>query len=187
MGGDVIVPLFVVVSGLPASGKSTVAAGLAEALGLALFDKDDYLEALFGDSAVGNPQQRERLSRRADAILEESAQRNVGGVLSSWWKHPKSKADSGTPVSWLTSLPGVLVEVHCVCPPEVATSRFLARTRHPGHCDERHSEATLVSAFVEQATLGPLGVGALVEVDSELPADRAALADRIRGLVGNFA
>ena len=108
-------------------------------------------------------------------------------MLSSWWKHPKSKTDSGTPVSWLTSLPGMLIEVHCVCPPEVATARFLSRKRHPGHCDERHSEATLVSEFSEQAKLGPLGVGPLVEVDSERPTDRATLAARIRGLVGNFA
>jgi hypothetical protein len=183
----VIAPLFVIVSGLPASGKSMVAAGLAEDLRLPLLDKDAYLEALFGDAAVGNPQQREVLSRRADATLMETAQRTEGGVLSSWWKHPKSKADSGTPVSWLTLLPGLLVEVHCVCTPEVATARFLARKRHPGHCDERHSEATLVSEFVEQSKLGPLGVGPLVEVNSERPADRAALADRIRGLVGNFA
>lgn len=182
-----ISPLFIVVSGLPASGKSTVAAGLAEDLRLPLLDKDACLEALFGNAAAGNPQQRELLSRRADVLLKETAQRTDGGVLSSWWKHPKSKADSGTPVSWLTSLPGLLVEVHCVCPPEVATARFLARKRHPGHCDERHSEATLVSEFVEQAKLGPLGVGPLVEVNSELPADRAALADSIRGLVRNFA
>lgn len=182
-----IAPLFVIVSGLPGSGKSTVAVGLAEDLRLPLLDKDAYLEALFGDAAVASPQQRELLSRRADAMLKETAQRADGGVLSSWWKHPKSKADSGTPVPWLMSLPGLLVEVHCVCSPEVAAARFLARKRHPGHCDERHSEATLVNEFVEQAKLGPLGVGPLVEVDSELPADRAALAVKVRGLVGDFA
>jgi glucokinase len=179
--------MFVIVSGLPGSGKSTVASGLADDLGFPLFDKDDYLEALFVDTAAGNPQQRALLSRRADAILEETARRSAGGVLSSWWRHPKSNADSGTPVSWLTSLPGQLVEVHCVCPPAVAATRFLTRTRHPGHCDERHSEATLLSTFVEQATLGPLGVGSLVEVDSELVVDRAALAVKVRALVGRFA
>lgn len=183
-----IAPLFVIVSGLPASGKSTVAVGLAEDLRLPLLDKDVYLEALFVETAAGGkPQERELLSRRADVILKETAQRTDGGVLTSWWKHPKSKTNSGTPVSWLTSLPGQLVEVHCVCPPEVATARFLSRKRHPGHCDERYSEATLVSEFVEQAKLGPLSVGPLVEVDSELPADRAALVARIRELVGNFA
>ena len=44
-----IAPLFVIVSGLPASGKSTIAVGLAEDLRLPLMDKDAYLEALFGD------------------------------------------------------------------------------------------------------------------------------------------
>lgn len=182
-----IAPLFVIVSGLPASGKSTVAAALAEDLGLPHLDKDTYLELLFGNVAIGDPQRRALLSRRADELLLETAKRSKGGVLSSWWKHPKSKAASGTPVSWLTSLHGRLVEVHCVCAPEVATARFLSRKRHPGHCDERFSEATLLSEFVEQANLGPLGVGPLVEVDSDLPADRAALADTIRGLMAGFS
>lgn len=180
-------PLFVIVSGLPASGKSTIAVGLAEDLRLPLMDKDAYLEALFGDAVDGSPQLRELFSRRADELMADAAQRSEGAVLSSWWKHPKSKTDSGTPVPWLTSLPGMLIEVHCVCPPDVATARFLSRKRHPGHCDARHSEATLVREFSEQAKLGPLGVGPLVEVDSERPTDRSTLAARIRGLVGDFA
>ncbi len=180
-------PLFVIVSGIPASGKSTIAVGLAEDLQLPLMDKDSYLEALFGDAVDGSPQLRELLSRRADEMLTTATQRSEGAVLSSWWKHPKSKTDSGTPVSWLTSLPGTLIEVHCVCPPELATARFLARKRHSGHCDERHSEATLVGEFSEQAKLGPLGVGPLVEVNSERPTDRSTLAARIRGLVGDSA
>lgn len=150
-------------------------------------DKDEYLEALFGDTVDGSPQLREMLSRRADEMLTVAAQRSEGAVLSSWWKHPKSKSDSGTPVSWLTSLPGLQIEVHCVCAPEVAAARFLARKRHPGHCDERYSKSTLVSEFFEQTKLGPLGVGPLIAVDSTLPPDRAALAAKVRALVGNFA
>ena len=47
-------PTFVVVSGLPASGKTTLAKSLALALGLRLLDKDDILESLFGPrSGVG--------------------------------------------------------------------------------------------------------------------------------------
>jgi hypothetical protein len=38
---------FIVVTGLPASGKSTVGVTVARALGLSLFDKDEILEALF--------------------------------------------------------------------------------------------------------------------------------------------
>jgi hypothetical protein len=181
--GAVIVPLFVVVSGLPASGKSTVAACLAEDLRLPLLDKDAYLEALFRDAVDGSPQLRELLSRRADEMLTTAAQRTEGAVLSSWWKHPQSNTDTGTPISWLRSLPGMLIEVHCICRPELAAARFLARKRHPGHCDERHSEAMLVRAFTEQATLGPLGVGGLVEVDSESPFNRGIVARRIKSLL----
>ena len=38
---------FVVVSGLPASGKSTLSRRLATALSLPMLDKDDILEGLF--------------------------------------------------------------------------------------------------------------------------------------------
>ncbi len=39
-------PRFVVVTGLPASGKSTIARQLCAALALPLLDKDELLEAL---------------------------------------------------------------------------------------------------------------------------------------------
>ena len=47
-------PRLVVVSGLPASGKSTVARTLAGALGLPLLDKDVFLEALFASDGIGD-------------------------------------------------------------------------------------------------------------------------------------
>ena len=45
---------FVVVSGLPGSGKSTLPQQLAAALKLVLLDKDDILERLFDSNGVGD-------------------------------------------------------------------------------------------------------------------------------------
>lgn len=77
---------FIVVSGLPASGKSTIGAALSTGLGLPLLDKDDILEALFDELGVGDAAWRTTLSRAADRILETLAERSRAAVVVSWWR-----------------------------------------------------------------------------------------------------
>lgn len=57
---------YVVVSGLPASEKTTLARAVAQSLGLPMLDKDDFLESLFEDAIVGSAQRRRELSQLAD-------------------------------------------------------------------------------------------------------------------------
>ena len=97
---------FVIVTGLPASGKSTVGRSVAEALGLPLLDKDEILEALFEALGVGDAPWRTRLSRAADQVLQRLALQSNGAVIASWWRHPLSRVSSGTSTDWLSSLPG---------------------------------------------------------------------------------
>jgi glucokinase len=158
---------YVVVSGLPASGKSTVAVALAGELGLPLLDKDDFLEALFESRGAGDAQWRTQLSRAADIAFQAEAERAPGAVLASWWRHPLSLVPSGTPTEWLASLPGAVVELHCRCAPAVAARRFLERQRHPGNLDGRRSHAELLAEFERHAALGPLGLAPVVEIDGE--------------------
>jgi gluconate kinase len=156
---------YVVISGVPASGKSTVGAALASRAELPLFDKDDFLERLFAASLPTTPLDRRQLSQRADRAFQSAVESSQGGIVVSWWKHPKSDRDSGTPTDWLLNLPGHLVELYCKCSPQVAVARFLSRRRHSGHLDELWSNQEL-SALLEQASsLGPLHIGAVVEVD----------------------
>jgi shikimate kinase len=49
---------YVVVSGFPTSGKSTLARALSQALSLALLDKDYFLEAHFDSKGIGDAQWR---------------------------------------------------------------------------------------------------------------------------------
>ncbi|MFD6892851.1 AAA family ATPase [Streptomyces sp. NPDC059957] len=60
---------FVILTGLPASGKSTVARGRAAELDLPVIDKDVILESLYDSLGVGDHAWRHRLSRAADDIL----------------------------------------------------------------------------------------------------------------------
>lgn len=166
---------FLVVSGLPASGKSSLGRALAQALDLPLLDKDALLEALFDECGVGNAAWRRQLSQAADLRLQQQAAKQPAAVLVSWWRHPRSTGDSGTPIAWLASLPAPPVEIHCRCSPAIAAQRFVSRTRHPGHLDKRWTYADLLATFSEQAQLGPLRIGPLLEVNTEQAIDFGAL------------
>jgi len=131
-----------------------------------MLDKDDILEALFDGLGVGDAEWRNRLSRAADEVLRRLADQTAGAVLASFWRHPQVIGDSGTPTGWLSSLSGEIVEVYCVCPPEIAAERFGARKRHDGHLDRDKRSDDVLTNFVELAARGPLGLGSLVRVDT---------------------
>jgi len=169
----------IIISGIPASGKSTVGRAVAAALGLAMLDKDEFLEALFNSQGIGDAEWRKRLSRAADEILREKALRSDGAVITSWWRHPSSRVDSGTPVEWLSSLPGVAIELHCVCSPHVAAHRFLLRKRHEGHLDHLKKPAEVVASFEEHAAFGPLGIARVVRVDTDRTVEMSAVLAQI--------
>jgi len=162
---------FVVVSGLPGSGKSSVARRLADMLNLRLIDKDDILEHLFELKGVGDEAWRRQLSRESDLIFQNEARASDGAILVSFWHLTGMPADSGTPTNWLSKLSNRLVNLHCVCPPEVAAARFLRRERHPGHLDSKSSEEEVLAGLRQIVNLPPLEIRHRVHVDSSLDPD----------------
>jgi glucokinase len=158
--------LFVVVSGLPGSGKTTLARQLATALDLPLIDKDDILEQLFERKGTGDAVWRRTLSRESDDILQREAEKSDGAVLSSFWRLPGMSPDSGTPSDWLHAPSNRLVNVRCLCEPTLAATRFIQRQRHPGHLDRRSSYADVLAQLQQLATLGPLDIDRRVDVDT---------------------
>ena len=170
---------FLIVTGLPASGKTTVGAAVAEALALPFLDKDEILEMLLESLGAGDAPWRARLSRAADQVLQRLALRSQGAVIVSWWRHPLSRVSSGTSPSWLSALPGELIELHCRCDPHVAVERFFARQRHAGHLDASKSKPEELARFEELATHGALGIGRTIEINTERELDLCALLDQI--------
>jgi shikimate kinase len=157
---------FLVVTGLPASGKTTLASRLRDDLRVPMLDKDAILEKLFDRVSVQDLNSRSRLSREADETLISEAKQLPQAIVVSWWRHPASTSDTGTPIEWLQH--GSAVELYVTCPIELAATRFLARQRHPGHFDSRWSREELVRWLQRQASYGPLGVGKCIEVGAEV-------------------
>lgn len=157
---------FVVISGLPASGKSTVAQYLARELQIPLLDKDAILEGLFEAKGVGDMEWRRALSRESDAILQAEAIASGGAVLVSHWHMPGMAANSGTPTGWLVQLSNNLVNIHCSCPCDLAARRFVRRERHPGHLDRQRSPDEVLDSIQAIAGSGHLRIARRIEVDT---------------------
>ena len=158
-------PLLVVVSGLAASGKSSVARPLAHALGVRLISKDAIKEALFESVGFGDWAWSKTLSRAADAAMVRIAQDLDGAVLDNFWY-------AETVDELLAPLPRPIVEVFCRCDPGIACERFRRRERHPGHADHERDIDSIRTSFFSRAGKLPLRtLGPVVEVDTERPVD----------------
>ncbi|MER5204793.1 AAA family ATPase [Streptomyces sp. NPDC002825] len=169
---------FVIVSGLPASGKSTLARGLAAELGLPVIDKDVILESLYDSLGVGDQSWRHRLSRASDDILFALAADAGRAVLVNWWHRDTAPAR-------LRQLDAQLVEVFCDCDTGLVAERFRTRERHPGHLDQDLTLKEISDRLTVWATHpGPLGLGghALI-VDTGRPVDITTLAEEVDALI----
>jgi len=164
---------FVVVSGLAASGKTSLAEPLAQALGVPLISKDAIKEALFEAVGYGGTAWSKTLSRAADAAMVRIAQDLDGAVLDIFWY-------AETVDELLAPLPRPIVEVFCRCDPEVAYERFRSRVRHPGHADQERDPDTLRAPFFTRAKKLPLRtLGPVVEVNPERAVEVGSVAARV--------
>jgi len=171
---------FLLVSGIPGSGKTTLAHRLGAALDMPVFDKDDILERLFETKGTGDAAWRRALSRESDEILVSEAEASSGAVLVSFWRLPGMAPHSGTPMGWLDSLDGRVANVHCVCDPAVAARRFLQRKRHPGHLDGEQSYLKVVASFRKLARLAPPEIRTRVCVDTSQELNITNLVREVR-------
>lgn len=170
----------IVVTGLPASGKTTVAREMAKRLGFVFLDKDDFLEDLYERYGVPSWEHRKKLSRRSDGVFRDAAAQSNSAVLVSHWRPLGENGKSGTPTDWLGEEFNPIVEVCCLCSPEDALARFIERTRHPGHLDQQRDAKELAEQLASWANSYPLGLGALVEVRTDGAVDFDSVIKKVR-------
>jgi AAA domain len=174
---------FVVISGLPGSGKTTLARRVGAGLGLPLLDKDDILERLFELKGMGDAAWRRVLSRESDDLLRGQAVASEGAVIVSFWHLAGMPADSGTPTGWLSALSDRIVHIRCVCPQEVAAARFFERRRHPGHLDTESTYSQVVTNLEALTRFGTLQIEPVISVDTSVEPSIEGLVEQIQAAV----
>ena len=161
----------VYVSGAPGSGKTSLAVPLAAELGYALLGKDRIKETLH--DALGAPEPDRAWSRKLGgaamellwALAADAPAVVIEANFRPYSQHERAK---------LSGLAAQPVEVHCSCPPELAVRRYNARATHPVHV-----VTTLqLEAMAEYDR--PVGIGALVTVDTAVRVDVNAVASAVR-------
>ncbi|MGO9342055.1 MAG: AAA family ATPase [Acidimicrobiales bacterium] len=169
---------FVVVAGLPGSGKTTLARALAVELDLPLISKDTIKEALFDALGTGDLEWSQTLGRAAHLVMYGIAREGRSAVLESHFWPGVAEPD-------LRRLGRPLLQVYCRCPTETAAARYRRRAsspgRHPGHLPEHQAEE--VTKSWRESGARPLALDApLVEVLTTEPVDIEDVASRVRSL-----
>ena len=163
------------VTGLPASGKTTLACRLADALGLPLIAKDHFKDVLFDSLGVGDTEWSRRIGRAAIALQFDAMRAHRTAVVdSALW--------TGVAEPEIEALGLPLVQVYCRCPFEVARARYFARVgddgRHAGH---REEDLTRDDYERYRPLTEPLALSSpLVEVATDVPVDPEAVTEAIR-------
>jgi predicted kinase len=169
----------IVVSGIPGSGKTTLAKQLAPVLGVPLVSKDVIQEALMDALGSGDMAWAMQLSRAAHVVMYNLVTDLGPDVVL------EANFHRGLAEPELHALGCPLVQVFCRCPVELAWSRYQQRrtdpARHAGHRPEHQDEAA--TRHWREAPPAPLALDApLVDVDTSQHVDTDDLANRVRAL-----
>jgi predicted kinase len=172
---EIDLPLLLAVTGMPSSGKTTVADGLARRLRLPVIAKDEIKESLYDSLGADDVGASERLGRTAYALIFALARSMLDSGVSAIVEANFFQGQKED----FASLPAHrFVQIHCHAPLAVLTERYASRSRHAVHHDaEKIKELPerLASGAHEALDLP----GTLVELDTTLPVDLDALAARV--------
>ncbi|MFI6073202.1 AAA family ATPase [Actinoplanes sp. NPDC051343] len=163
----------VLVNGLPGSGKTTLAAELAQVLHAPLISKDAIKEA-FADVLPAAAYRT--LGIAAGEMMWTLAAAMSGEVIvESWWFKPRDQHFVEAGLRRCT--PTSVVELWCDVPAQLAKTRYAARRRHRVHNDGRQ----LLDAWPRwEKEAAPIGICPVIPVDTSGAIDLDDLEARIK-------
>lgn len=143
-------PAMVIVTGLPGTGKTTIAESLAEQLVLPGFRKDEFKEILFDVLGWSDKDWSEALDGACYELLWRTCEAELGAGRSFLIESNFERDAHAARIRQMCERFGALaVEIHCFTERRVLAERFKERTergdRHPGHAEHSpevlHNEA----------------------------------------------
>ena len=162
---------YVIISGLPAAGKTRLGRSLSERLGWPLLSKDVIKEALADSLGLGDEAWSLQLSKAAMEVLHRTALVSPAAVMDANFKVEPDR-------DRLIALRGKKVQLFCHAPPDVIVQRMKARAvgRHPIHRDAMAPEKMAAELRTHASTWAPLDLGVpVLSVDTSLLTDEAAI------------
>jgi predicted kinase len=164
----------VVVSGGPASGKSSLASQLSGLTGIPLLSKDVVKESLWDalELPTGDLQWSRRIGGAAMEVLWALAAHCPRVILEANFR-PHCDYERAK----LADLSDQIIEVYCWCPSAMARERYSRRAAQPNH-HPAHVTTQLDPALLAEFDQ-PIGFGTLIEVDTTRGTDAKAVAKAI--------
>lgn len=169
--------LAVIVNGVPGSGKTTLATGLAAELGFPVVSKDAIKEALADIVPVWLPTRRIG-ALASDVMWSMTAMIDAPVIIESFWATGRDEEffERGIETAGIE----VGVEVWCEVSTETARRRFETRPRHPVHDDAaRGFEWEELTRHARPISRFPA-----LKLNTEAPVDISKLAKELRVLLG---
>ena len=178
-------PALVVVSGPPATGKTSIAKKMAAELGIPFITKDTLKERLYETFGHGDGVE-DAIDRAALAMLFSVVESNLAAGVSVMAESNFDARSDVQPFRELCAAHDVrIVQVHMDRDTERLLEHFAERSasgdRHPGHEDDPE-DAETVRRELEAGLWNALEIpGALIEADAD--EDRGAIVARVRAVL----
>jgi predicted kinase len=159
----------IIINGLPATGKTTIAQQIAKQYDLKLISKDTIKEFLFDVFGVEDREWSRKLGGISNDFLYEITELALKSGKSIIIENAFETAFAKPRLQELTHAYDVNVaEVYCSCDPAVRRKRFVDRnesgSRHVGHMDKDNYPKPEDEEPLEK--YAPLNVGTFIEHDT---------------------